>query len=286
MKIHHLNAATMCPYGGRLITGDAPENPSGGTWTQLRAPARLVCHCLLVETERGLVLVETGIGLDAMRDAASRLGREFVTVARPTLDESEAAVSQIEALGFRASDVRHILVTHLDLDHAGGLPDFPDAEVHIYELEHQAAMQRASTPDKKRYRPAHWAHGAKFRPLPTGGERWFGFDCVRDIPGLPPEILLVPVVGHSRGHCAVAVDAGDRWLLHAGDAYFHRGEMSASGRVCTPGLAAFQRLVAFDDAARRRNQERLRRLAVDHASEVCVFSAHDGVEYDALAGAG
>jgi len=282
MKIHHLNTATMCPYGGAIITGDAPENPDGGMLTQLRAPARMVCHTLLIEVNDGLVLVESGLGLDDIRDSVARLGRAFVTVARPRLAVEEAAVTQVKELGFSASDVRHIVVTHLDLDHAGGLADFPDAEVHLYEPEHRAAMERATKPEQSRYRPAHWAHGAKFRPLRTSGERWFGFDCVRDVPGLPPEILVVPTVGHSRGHCAVAVQSDDGWLLHAGDAYFYRGEMSASGRTCTPGLGAFQKLVAFDDVARRRNQERLRRLAVDHASEVRVFSAHDGVEFDAL----
>ena len=36
-----------------------------------------------------------------------------------------------DGAGFRREDVRHILVTHLDFDHAGGLPDFPDAVVHV-----------------------------------------------------------------------------------------------------------------------------------------------------------
>ncbi|MFD0510570.1 MBL fold metallo-hydrolase [Streptomyces aureus] len=30
-------------------------------------------------------------------------------------------------LGYAVDDVRHIVLTHLDLDHAGGLPDFPRA---------------------------------------------------------------------------------------------------------------------------------------------------------------
>ena len=51
---------------------------------------------------------------------------------------------QVEALGYSARDVRHIVVTHLDPDHAGGLSDFPDAEVHIFRAEHKAAMERRS----------------------------------------------------------------------------------------------------------------------------------------------
>src|SRR3546814_2886084 len=63
------------------------------------------------------------------------------------------------------------------------------------------------------------------------GERWFGFEAVRDLDGLPPEILLVPLPGHTWGHSGVAVqEDGGGWLLHAGDAYFYRGEVGSQTR--------------------------------------------------------
>ena len=52
MRIHHLNCGCMCPVGGRLWDG-VSRGPT----------AQLVCHCLLVETDSGLVLVDTGFGL-------------------------------------------------------------------------------------------------------------------------------------------------------------------------------------------------------------------------------
>lgn len=289
MRVHHLNCGTVCPPLGRLIRGE------GGLFSR----GRMVCHCLLVETDAGLVLVDTGIGLADMADPRERLGPGFVSVLRPRLDPSETAVHQVEALGFSRRDVRHIVLTHLDLDHAGGLSDFPEAEVHVHRPEHAAAMQRATLRERERYRPAQWAHGPRFHLYDAGGEPWFGFDCVRQLDGLPPEILLVPIGGHSRGHAAVAVRAsagvsadtsgadgapwsrrGGSWLLHAGDAYFYRGEMDPNRRTCPVGLDVFQRAVAFDDEARRANQERLRALARDHAARVRVFSAHDDVELE------
>ncbi|WP_223281445.1 MBL fold metallo-hydrolase [Streptomyces antnestii] len=48
-------------------------------------------------------------------------------MARPVLDTGETAVRQVAALGYDIEDVRHIVLTHLDLDHAGGLRDFPPA---------------------------------------------------------------------------------------------------------------------------------------------------------------
>ncbi|MHB8491097.1 MAG: MBL fold metallo-hydrolase, partial [Solirubrobacteraceae bacterium] len=127
--IHHLNCGTMCPRGARLLAG------RGG----LLASARLVCHCLLIEGAEGLVLVDTGFGLQDTRNP-QQLGRPFTMLVRPRADATETAVSQVRGLGFDPGDVRHIVTTHLDLDHAGGLPDFPGAEVHLLGRELHAAM--------------------------------------------------------------------------------------------------------------------------------------------------
>jgi glyoxylase-like metal-dependent hydrolase (beta-lactamase superfamily II) len=47
-----------------------------------------------------------------------------------------------------------------------------------------------------------------------------------------PEIRLVRLAGHTAGHVGVAVPAGDgRWLLHAGDAHFHRVTIDGTAKV-------------------------------------------------------
>ena len=240
--------------------------------------ARLVCHSLVVETEDGLVVVDTGLGLDDIADPVRRLGRGFVTLAGPRLDPAETAVRQIERLGFRAGDVRHLVPTHLDVDHAGGLSDFPRARVHVHRAEHAAAMKRATLFERERYRPRHWAHGPAWVLYEETGERWFDLPCVRPLEGLPPEILLVPLAGHTRGHCAVAVRGDRGWLLHAGDAYFFRDEMDLERPRCTPGLLAFQKVAAMREEGRLAAQARLRALRRDHGAEVTIFCAHDPVE--------
>lgn len=239
---------------------------------------RLICHVLIVETNDGLVLVDTGFGTDDLADPKGRLGAPFTAFVKPSLDPSETALAHVRALGFSARDVRHIIPTHLDVDHAGGLADFPDAKVHIFRAELEAVLARKTLREKHRYRAVHFAHGPKWVPRDVQGERWFGFDCVRELEGLPPEILLVPTIGHTRGHVAVAVQSDAQgWLLHCGDAYFHRDEMAPERPSCPWPLRVFQQSVAVDDVARVRNQERLRLLARDHA-EVAVFCAHDPVE--------
>jgi len=258
----------MCPASARLI-GDGP----------LLSPGRLVCHCLLVEGARGLTLIDTGYGLGQIA-RAKQIPRPLRTLARPRLVEEEAALRRIERLGFHGDDVRDVVVTHLDPDHAGGLPDFPRARVHVLADELDAARARPSWREQARYWPTLWLHDPEWVPHAPTGERWNGFASVRPLDG--DEILMLPLPGHTRGHAAIAVRIGGRWLVHAGDAYFFRDEMAKHPR-CPIGLAAFQRLIAWDNRARVENQARLRQLAREHGGEVDLFCAHDPAELERLA---
>jgi glyoxylase-like metal-dependent hydrolase (beta-lactamase superfamily II) len=268
-KVHHLACGTMCPHGGRLISGEG----------SLLGKARIICHCLLVEGSDGLVLIDTGFGLDDMRNTR-QLGMIFDTLFRPQAREADTAIEQVRALGHSPEDVRHIVATHLDVDHAGGLPDFPDAQVHVIAAELKAATN-PNWRERERYVAVHWAHGPKWVEHGAEGDDWFGFQSVRVLPGVEPEIVLVPLFGHTRGHTGVAVKQGDRWLLHCGDAFFHRGEMQTPPS-CPPVLKGFQNLNSVDNAARRQNSERLRELALREAGQVELFCAHDPVMLERL----
>lgn len=270
MRIHHFNAATLCPLGGRFIGG------TGGVLSR----ARMVCHCLLVELPDGLLLVDTGLGTDDLRHPRRRLDSDFVRLMRPRLDPAETALAKVKALGFSAFDVRHIALTHLDLDHAGGMSDFPEATVHLLRREQDAALAPESFLERRRYRPGQWSHDPRWATYVPSGEPWHGFECVRALTGLPPEVLLVPLIGHSRGHAGVAVRGDAGWVLHAGDAYFHRGEVHEPERRCPPLLDVFQRIMQIDGPARLHNQMRLRDLASAEGSELRIVCAHDPVELD------
>lgn len=267
VRVHHLNCTTICPPLGplrRLLVNERGE---------------LVCHCLLIETEQGLVLVDTGFSEGDLLDP-----RRVPATLRASLvcDPERAAVRQVRRLGFKPADVKHIIVTHLDLDHAGGLVDFPDAKVHLYQREHRAAMERASLYEKLRYLPAQWRHAPRWVLHDVAGERWEGFESVAPIAGLPPEILLVPLTGHSRGHSGVAVATDRGWLLHCGDAYFYHAEVHPTPRG-TPGLNLFQWLDDVDRPTRLLNQARLRDLASRSAGRIRMFCAHDPIEFAAFA---
>jgi glyoxylase-like metal-dependent hydrolase (beta-lactamase superfamily II) len=215
---------------------------------------------------------------------AEWLGRRFQLITGPERSRARTAVAQIERLGFDPSDVRHVVLTHLDLDHAGGLVDFPAATVHVYRAELDALRGAKSAAERLRYRAAHFAHGPRFRPYQADGQAWFGFEAVRELDGLDGEVLIVPLAGHTRGHAGVAVRTERGWLLNAGDAYFWRGEVDpAAWPAMPPGLRLFETLVQTEKPARLDNQERLRSLVAEHGDQISVFCAHDPVEFRRLA---
>jgi glyoxylase-like metal-dependent hydrolase (beta-lactamase superfamily II) len=266
MKIHHLNCGTSCPRGARLLNGE------GGFFE----PARMVCHCLLIEAGEGLVLVDTGYGADDARNPGQLGAVRWLTGASPRLDET--ALAQVEALGFAPGDVRDIVITHLDPDHSGGLPDFPEAEVHVFETELRAALNPGLR-ERARYLGVHWDHDPRWVEHTVEGDEWRGFDSVRILPGLDSQVLLVPLPGHTTGHTGVAIEEDGHWLLHAGDAYFHHGQIAPKSS-CPPGLSLFQRMTAVDNGTRNANGERLRELAAAEGDRVRIICSHDPFELD------
>jgi glyoxylase-like metal-dependent hydrolase (beta-lactamase superfamily II) len=171
--------------------------------------------CLLIETEQGLVLVDTGLGREDYTRQPAIL-RVFRAVTIVPLDAGAAIMRQIARLGHKPQDVRHIVLTHMHFDHCGGLPDFPHATVHVHRREYAAFIGRRRAWMEVAYVRRHIAHQPRFELYEDTGERWFDWPAIR----LPfqPEMWLVPLFGHTRGHCGVAMRTEGGWLFHSGDA--------------------------------------------------------------------
>ena len=172
--------------------------------------------CPLIETDQGLVLVDTGLGLDDYAKP-TWMTRLFRVITSMPFDVAEAAVIRIRQLGYRPEDVRHILLTHMHFDHISGLADFSHAKVHVHRREYEAFTDNKIFHwDEYAYIPRYIAHEPELILYEKIDSRWYDFDAIH----LPfePAMYLIPLHGHSRGHCGVAIKTADGWFFHAGDA--------------------------------------------------------------------
>lgn len=256
MRVHHLNCMTY-HLGVHSIT-----------------------HCLLVETSDGLVLVDTGLGIDDYERPTKRM-RVFLALNQVLKNPDETAVRQVAKLGYSPQDVRHVILTHLHLDHSGGLPDFPWAEVHVYASEYDQATQKSQKGllNWFGYEPTHWEHGPKWKVYEQSDENWFGLPCTK-VKGITAgHFVLVPLTGHTPGHCGVGVEIGERWLLHCGDAYVREMQIEVeNSRSAFPRWAGGLERALFPD----EGLQKLRALMQRYRSQITPFSAHDPLKFAEL----
>ena len=261
MRGHHLNCGSLHPP----------------------TMSEVVCHVLLCETPDGLILIDSGLG---RRDFAEpkRMGVAGLLM-RPDRDDAKTAIGQVEARGFSAEDVLHIVLTHMDFDHIGGIADFPAATVHTTADEYDWAVVNPDFASRQRYSQRQWSHGPRIQTHEGPGERWkFGLHGMEVLPG----ITYVPMPGHTKGHAAVAVETPDRGILiHAGDAVFDASSYTPTTPSGAPlskvrRIRAFEKVMAVDRKRVAVNHATLRRL--NEEAGVTVFNAHDKRILDDLAG--
>jgi glyoxylase-like metal-dependent hydrolase (beta-lactamase superfamily II) len=230
---------------------------------------RAICNCLLIKIGDECILVDAGLGVREI-DALFKISRKIPSLQDVPIETELPAVRQLPLLGFDCNAVKHIVLTHLDLDHAGGLKDFPHAWVHLSSEEF---LNRRNP----RYLQDQFEHEPKWVPHSFSSERWLGLEA-RDVPlSAEVEIKLIPLPGHTSGHCGVAVrpkGGPARWILHVGDAYYSREELQSDG----DWTCLLSANCAEDNGQRLESMEKISHLVDRHAGEVTLISSHDPLE--------
>jgi glyoxylase-like metal-dependent hydrolase (beta-lactamase superfamily II) len=183
---------------------DAETLQAAGIGEEVTTPYQAVL--LTVNGRR--VLVDAGLGelAVAMGGTAGRLAGE------------------LRAMGVEPADVDEVIMSHAHADHVGGLltagePTFARARHHLTRAERDFWL--GPNPQERLFPPLADALVGSARSTIEALEAAGLLELCE--PGAEPVrgVRLVDAPGHTPGHVAVEVDAGDDTVLYVADAFVH-----------------------------------------------------------------
>ena len=235
-----------------------------GGWKRVELP---FMGALLEHRDKGPILVDAPYGLEGPSNLGAMVGELFVQ-AGLTFRERWSVVPRVEAQGYGAADVEHVLMTHLHYDHTGGMKSLPYATYHVSDEEWRAATEEGEAKAMTRaylqrdflaLKPRMRRH----RGVPGLGDESGGLDVFGD-----GSVEMVALPGHTMGQCGYRVCLeGHRPIFFVGDAVFTREQLEGEG------LGIMPRTVAADLDLAELTIRQLRRHM--EQSEDVIVPSHD-----------
>ena len=111
----------------------------------------------LIEHRDGLVLFDTGMHA-SLQDSVERIGADTASRFTPDFEAGEEVAARLDERAIRASDITHVVFSHLHFDHAGGTNELPDARIVVQRAEWQAGHDQRLI-DHGVYNPADYDLG-------------------------------------------------------------------------------------------------------------------------------
>lgn len=219
---------------------------------------------------RGPIVVDAPFGHEGPTNAGEVVG-SFLRKAGQRFRREWAIVPRIEQLGFRASEVDDVLVTHLHWDHTGGLKELAHANfwMDVTEWEHANSLGTTDAVSTGYILSDYRALGSRIRRLDLNDEVDVsgGFDIFGD-----GSVEAVPLRGHSPGHTGYRFHLTDgRKIFFVADAVFTIPQITDQR-----DLGMFPRIAASDTDSARLTMWRLRDWHRTGGSEGQVLvSSHD-----------
>ncbi|HEX3361567.1 MAG TPA: N-acyl homoserine lactonase family protein, partial [Solirubrobacterales bacterium] len=177
----------------------------------------------------GPVLVDTGLHPSIATDGGENFGGLANRFGRPSLEPGEDVPSQLRAKGIEPRQVPTVVMTHLHLDHASAMSEFPDSTFVFSAAEWEDAAH-GSKPSLNGYRRNHYDLAFDYRTVDFDGEAigsyaTFGrtFDLFGD-----GSVRLAFTPGHSAGHCSVICRTASADFVIGGDAVYFLGQLEGN----------------------------------------------------------
>jgi N-acyl homoserine lactone hydrolase len=171
---------------------------------------RMPVPAFLIEHPQGHVLFDTGMHPDIVHDAKGRLG--FIAdVFQTEMGAGDAIAERLATLGVAPDRLRHVVLSHLHFDHAGGLASVPNARVVVQRRDWEAGHD-ADLASSLYFAREDFDHGHDVQVV-DGEHDLFG----------DGRIVCLPTHGHTPGHQSLRVrlDGGDV-VLTADACYLRR----------------------------------------------------------------
>ncbi|MFT5684955.1 MAG: N-acyl homoserine lactone hydrolase [Myxococcota bacterium] len=206
----------------------------------------------------GVVVIDPGFGqrtVDAPHEAPGR-----ATVRTTGLVMGTPLIAQL------TESVDRILVTHMHIDHAGAIEDFPDAMVQITAAEWEFGSRRRPI---RAVIPAAGQSVRAVEPLTFADGAYGSFDAHSDVLG-DGSLIALPTFGHTPGHTAFLVNLPGGSFLLTGDAAWvdeHLSQPALKGRMA-------RGLIEVDGEANGEALWRLRALS-EAIPGVVILTGHD-----------
>ena len=222
-----------------------------------------------IEHRDGVILVDAGASASLKR--LPRWHPYFRFAVRFDIEPNEEAGAQLRAIGIGPADVKRVVLTHMHIDHDGGLAAFLNSE--ILASPGELAIASGIAGRLRGYLPERWPESFDPKPLVLDNVAFGPFARSRRLTA-DGTIVAVATPGHTRDHLSVIVEDGDQAVFIAGDASYSEATMlsgtidgvSADESVASATLSAIRSFASSQptiylpthdpDAARRLAERR------------------------------
>ena len=241
MRLYVFESAKMHVPDRGMMSG----RPSGKPVT-IPVPFYLIVH------PKGLVLFDTGMKLDNWPPQYKKDGEQ-----RP----EQMIDKQLGKLGYKPDDVKYVIMSHLHLDHAGGMPLFPKATFIVRKSELKAAWW------PERFQGHYIFDDYK-------DTRNFHFIELDDVESfdvfLDGSVICIDTKGHSQGHQSTVVNLpkSGRFVLTA--------DAAAMSEILDEGVLP---AVVWNSEAAMRSLAKIQHMKKEGA---VVLMAHDPDQWETV----